>query len=462
MMQAKHRMIGISAALLIAGLLVGLITYSGASHLSTANSASTSHSSAVTNSGVINSSPSLPTPNATEDDLMTKTAKEIVENTPVPRMARSLVNASPEEVASIVLSTGAFPSRGTRGQVVLARRVTLKDLDEMGLSRPNISSIETPPLMLVILKGNFDISNKSGLLMPGTHSSATYIGYIIDLWAGQACAVMASPDGRNFGKALNDPALMGRYQPSQGSQNAETSPVKLYHYGDTLTGIPIGSTDLHSAKFAGWGYYAVAGVSQIIHTADGTAIEPKRPYAQVSFDNSSIATIQQYIDANKQMVTPMSQRSGQVEAWIVFKDYVPADQFRSFAQAYKLTAGVSYLRAIDENPNPLYAPYYKLQIVPPDGKATPLPQATVDSAFNKLHADVPQLSLKGVYATHAWLDAKDLPALAADPSVYYVDLTANAVRDDLAKAGVAGAAQAVVETPAQMLFALVEKPWQSK
>ncbi len=100
--------------------------------------------------------------------------------------------------------------------------------------------------------------------------------------------------------------------------------------------------------------------------------------------------------------------------------------------------------------------------MPADGKADPLPQAAVDSAFNKLHADTPQLSLKGVYATHAWLDAKDLSALAADPSVYYVDLTANAVRDDLAKAGVAGAAQAVVETPAQMLFALVEKPWQSK
>jgi hypothetical protein len=67
-----------------------------------------------------------------------------------------------------------------------------------------------------------------------------------------------------------------------------------------------------------------------------------------------------------------------------------------------------------------------------------------------------------VYATHAWVAAKQLTALAVDPSVYYIDLTANAVRDDLAKAGIAGADQAVVDTPAAMLFALVEQPWTGK
>ena len=72
------------------------------------------------------------------------------------------------------------------------------------------------------------------------------------------------------------------------------------------------------------------------------------------------------------------------------------------------------------------------------------------------------MQLQGVYATHAWVDAKELPTIAADPSVYYVDVTAEAARNDLVKAGISNARQAVVVNYADVLFSAVEKPYQSK
>ncbi len=146
----------------------------------------------------------------------------------------------------------------------------------------------------------------------------------------------------------------------------------------------------------------------------------------------------------------------------MFKNYMPVEQFRAFVQKHGLKPGLSYLRAIDENPVPVYAPYYTIKVNA--SNSDPIPQASLGSQLTPLTSDPQrQVALKGVYVTHAWIDAKQLQALAADPSVYYVDIAANLVRSDLAKAGVAGAAQAQVITYPQLIFnSLVEKPYQSK
>ncbi len=444
-------------AVLGASLLLFLLaSYASINTLSNSYSGSPTSNGSVQRAAGHTSIQGLPSPNPTEQYLTDETSKEREVSNATPK-THSLVNVSPSEIGKIALTYNQ-PYGGT-DRVVLSKATTWAELASLGIVDEESVTIETPPLALVILKGNFIERNLPGLVVGGVTVKAKYLVYVYDLWAGAATVFMASPDGKGLREVLNDPSLPAGTITLQTTLHLSTAP-KLFHYGDTLPGVLMGPNVVHQASFSTWSYSSIKDASGTEHSAEAVAVGPNQPYAQVMLnDSSSVATIQQYITANKQMVASMSQRSGPVETWIVFKDYVPADQFRSFATAHKLTAGVSYLRAIDENPNPLYAPYYKLQIVPPANSADPLPQADVDSAFSKLQANTPQLSLKGVYATHAWIDAKDLPALAADPSVYYVDLTANAVRDDLAKAGIAGAAQAVIDTPAHLIFiAMFEQP----
>jgi len=384
-------------------------------------------------------------------------------------MHHPLVNASPEQVGQIAIQmiTGEKAVRSGTPKLVLAQRTTWDKIASLGLGCQAHSSLETPPLMLIILKGDFDASNQLGMSMAGPNPQfyVTYILYVYDLWAGQPTFFMFSPDGRGLGKALNDPTLPEPTDPSAQRPDICPTPTldapQYTHYGDTVSGGAPG-TSVHSGNFGSWWYEATTHIPASIRTEEEQPLASNQIYAKVTFDGSSMASIQSYIDANKQLLTQMAGRTGQVEISVVFKDYVLVDQFRAFAQAHQLKTGVSYLRAIDEDPNPQYAPYYTIHIVGHQDVATPLPQADLDNIYGGIKKYVPQLSLKGVYATHAWVDAKELPALAADPSVYYVDLAATAVRDDLAKAEVAGAAQAVVDTPAHLIFVAVFEQSKSK
>lgn len=462
-MKIKIKFLSSAFAMLTIVLLIPA-SCSGTASVGSGPSANAPGSNAVTQSNEGSSTQSgLPVPDATESYLQTQVAQEQPLATPLPG-TNSLVNTSLDDLARKVAATSR-PRSGT-AQVMLARRVTPAELTSMELYCYQSSTIETPPLALIIIKGDFppDVQNAN---FTSNSPTISYIAYVFDLWAGAPTLVLKSDHGGAFRTALNDPTLPGDVPAGHPTprplscSNTTSMNSKLYHYGDTLPGTLEGPNLVHQADFGAWSYSAIKEATPTEHSAEGALLATNQPYAQVRFnDGSSVAGIEKYIDANKQLVGSMSQRSGQVETWVVFKDYVPADQFRAFAGKYGLKTGISYLRAIDENPNPLYAPYYKLQVVPTDGASDPLPHAQVDSAFSQVQANVPQLTMKGVYATHAWVDARNLPALAADPSVYYVDLTANAVRDDLAKAGIAGADQAVVETPAALLFALVEKPWQ--
>jgi hypothetical protein len=64
--------------------------------------------------------------------------------------------------------------------------------------------------MLVILKGDFDISNMPGagnIPKSNWHWRVGYIAYVMDLKAGLPTLTVSSPQGGLFRKALNNPNL---------------------------------------------------------------------------------------------------------------------------------------------------------------------------------------------------------------------------------------------------------------
>ncbi len=428
-------------------------------------------SAAVQNNSSGVSSAALPAP-------METVTNAVPSPTQIPPR-KPLGAASPEGVGQAAIAFAYEERRVLSGtpQVLLARPITLEELGNLGLGWSSFGSIEQPPLMLVILKGDFSKAISFGgfqrsepcLLIKDQPSSCPepehyhYIGYVYDLWAGMPTIYMQSKSGGIFKQALNDPSLP--YEaPLSTPENRHTLPSgsNAFHYGDSPPGgEPAEGKLIREAGFGAGRYSAYIGINKH-NDADGKPADPNRIYATLSWNWDSPSGGLDYVAANKKLMPQVAAQGGQVEVSVVFKDYVPVDQFRAFVQKYGLKPGLSYLRAIDQKPVPVYAPYYTIKVSA--SNADPIPQASLDSQFASLKNDPQkQVALKGVYATHAWLDAKQLQALTADPSVYYVDVAVNAVRSDLAKAGVAGAAQAQVVTYSQLVFPLLmEKPYQSR
>jgi hypothetical protein len=436
-------------------------------------------SQAGTNAGQVQSNSSatqlLPTPAGTPgQDEINARATQIalrVLATPV-----SLVNKSPEEIGqkAVAFAREHGTVRSGEPQVLLTRPVTFDQLTALGLGKHESETIEKPPLMMVILKGDFSPFPKPGAgegAAPGQSPSQTeadritYVAYVYDLWGGIPIIIQESKDGGIFKKALNDPALPdvpSLSPPSDPKRDSQPRVAKVLHYGDTGIGEPISGQVIHKASFGAWDYLAKLGVVNVPDT-DGTVINPNQIYVMVGHNWNSPTGTQDYINANKQMLPQVAAQDGQVEISIVFNNYIPVEQFRAFVQAHKLRVGSSHLRAIDQNTPPIYAPYYTLQIKASSDSADPLPEADLNSKLASVNdSPAKQVQLKGVYATHAWVDAKELPTIAADPAVYYVDVTAEAARNDLVKAGISNARQAVVVNYAYVLFSAVEKPYQSK
>lgn len=418
----------------------------------------------------------MPTPNGTEADLATDEASyaTFTPTQPVPTEIvplashPSLVKASPQEIAQLALQrVHTQAGSKVKPEVLLARRTTELEMYSLGGGCPgNIDVVDPAPLMLVLLHGDFEL----GGLGPDMGGPASYVLMVYDLWAGYPTYIAAGMAGDSFSKLLTEAGINATPSVNQPTIPAYVCPTPDpaakpplgWYYGDTAPPISMAGDQVRHTGFVGWEYYAVRNVPASIRTAEDEPLAPGQIYATVNYDAQTKETLQRYIDTNKEMVAQMAGRRGQVETWIIFNDYVSVVQFRTFAQAHHLKTGVTYLRAIDEDPLPAYPPIYKLHVVRHADSADPIPQNDLDNLISGMKKYVPQLDLKGVYATHTWLDASELPALAADPSVFYVDLTATATRDDLVQAGIPGAAQAVVDVPAWHLFTLVEKPYVSK
>jgi len=154
--------------------------------------------------------------------------------------ARPLTTASPIEVGQVALNyvKGDFPIRSGTPTVVLAQPVKRQDLPAMGLGSIDSVIVEEPPLMLVILKGDFGAGEHLG---PGGSSQTSqryqYIGYVYNLWAGVPTLTLASPDGGIFRTALRDTTLP--IVPTRIPAPPHATPITRLHYGDVApTAVP--------------------------------------------------------------------------------------------------------------------------------------------------------------------------------------------------------------------------------
>lgn len=149
--------------------------------------------------------------------------------------ARNLVGASPEQVGQFAVDyfVSANQVRSGTPQVLDTRPIKGDELPELDLGCPLESGvIEEPPLMLVVLRGDFDL-NFAGSMTRNSPSGSSYVAAIFDVWSAQPTFITSSQDGTGFSKVLNNPALPVR---GWGTTLVCPTPLpypKVLHYGDT-------------------------------------------------------------------------------------------------------------------------------------------------------------------------------------------------------------------------------------
>lgn len=160
-------------------------------------------------------------------------------------------------------------------------------------------------------------------------------------------------------------------------------------------------------------------------------------FAMVHYDDSTVAGVQAYTQANRDLAAQLAQQGidvpfgpgpGQARVDLTFRSYVAPDQARTWMQAHHLLTQYAVLRVYDPQGTRLDL------TVPTSDVNYPLPADDIDRALNP--EDTPScgpftLRGGGVYFVTALADPAQLPALAADPLVYLADVTPNAVRHDL-------------------------------
>lgn len=147
----------------------------------------------------------------------------------------SLVDATDDEIAAAAIDhtrTRFNVVSGTPKVRLVRRDVTADDFPGLGL--PSIRfSAQDPPLALVILVGDFDISNLRGAgRNTCVYHRVRFIAYGYDLQAGVPALTSTSPLGGRFRIALKDPTLpddpsatpCGAGPASESTQSAKPMP----------------------------------------------------------------------------------------------------------------------------------------------------------------------------------------------------------------------------------------------
>ncbi|MBI3976655.1 MAG: hypothetical protein HY331_00575 [Chloroflexi bacterium] len=130
---------------------------------------------------------------------------------PTPFKNRSLVGATPAEVAEYALAGVRANMRIVSGtpQVLLARAVKASELPSLGIPFPSDWEDDNPPLMLVIIHGDIDVTGYflgMGKPLP-PRKGGMYIAFVYDLRAGMPTLTLTSGAGGKFRIALNSPNL---------------------------------------------------------------------------------------------------------------------------------------------------------------------------------------------------------------------------------------------------------------
>jgi hypothetical protein len=122
--------------------------------------------------------------------------------------ARPLMGASTEEIqqAALDYTYAHFKVLGDTPTILLTRPVIKDELPLLGLSAIDFGG-EEPPLMLVAIKGDVDVSDLRRSVRSPSPFIAKYIVYIFDLWVGAPTLIEYSLDSSHFRKLLIDPTL---------------------------------------------------------------------------------------------------------------------------------------------------------------------------------------------------------------------------------------------------------------
>ncbi len=235
---------------------------------------------------------------------------------------------------------------------------------------------------------------------------------------------------------------------SQRNQSANTQPAQQ------ATPTYTAPTLVRKANFGTWWYFAQKMGSDTITPFGGTQIKPGDVFAKVNYKNDTATDVRAYAATNRSQLQKVVDAGGQTEAWITFRTYVSANDFRAFVKSHRLSNPQSQLRAIDETKS-ADNKYITMQIGPRADDPDPLPQVYMNF-YQGIQSDHnPNAIFEGIYFTRAWVDAQELAAIANDPKVYFIDITPNLVRMDLAANGIENADKVDVEVePANPFYTM--------
>lgn len=160
--------------------------------------------------------------------------------------SKNIVGASDAELTYFVRDWANHQLKPTgEPEVLFAKSVSYDEIPALGLGcPPNFGTIEEPPLMVAIVRGEFDYRGAA----PGFEQlprpipgKKRYVMYIFDEWAGVPAAILTSEDGALVKKALNDPTLPDAPEGLMPSVCATPVPIsqRYLHYGQAAPGFTV-------------------------------------------------------------------------------------------------------------------------------------------------------------------------------------------------------------------------------
>jgi hypothetical protein len=138
-----------------------------------------------------------------------------------PKLGQAMLDASPEQVAQLAIKYSHDTSMIVNGkaEIVLTRKITGKEFNALDLGSKCFPKNE-PPMVLVILKGEFTFNSFPGFSRLPDSTPLKYVAYLFDLKTGYPASHLGSPNGGMFSKLLNDPSLRDVAPPQDAAEKA--------------------------------------------------------------------------------------------------------------------------------------------------------------------------------------------------------------------------------------------------
>lgn len=169
----------------------------------------------------------------------------------------------------------------------------------------------------------------------------------------------------------------------------------------------------------------------------------------IKYDTGSVKSLRLYAISNSELAHRMAAEAGgeQVRVLVTFRNYLTVEQFNKWALAMGIHPDYTELRVIygmdplytpipNDRRTPKFLPGDVLRVVPVAGDVAPLPRARVEEELakqkkNAFASGYLLRELKGVYFTVATVEAKQLPTITEDPSVFLTDISYDWARHEL-------------------------------